>query len=806
MNRREVKRGEESIEIRRENYVAGNRLRELTIGWDSEYDNTTKKTLLVSTQLYCIQDTSRHFLIHPNHRYTFQKLITYLQSCYPEVGKLTLVCHFSRAELNALDNTPEFLQQEESNFLAIQKTIVGKCRVGNIKINIIDTYLLTIKGLDKLGEWMQYPKGDDKGYRERGAMIEFMRDYPEDFYQYAMRDAEICCMFYQQFRAILKQHGLQDDAITIGSVYEKSFSKLLKQSTNRKRISNIGYKYRKKNIMGRSSHRAIPDVRKSSKFLSAYYGGRNETYLYGKYPDTIYDYDLKSAYGTAMSLMPECDPQAINFTDAQELYHYLQKDCNFLCNGLVDISNFRFRDDVKYPSLLNQVRDSLIYVREGSAIVTAQEFLVSYPWLAECTLSSADIYPIVYQDGTTDFQKSLIAEFTTELKRRRDANRGNEMVNQVLKLVINSGYGKFAQGLKRKRKTFDIKTHKSQEIKPSNISNAYVASYITGFIRAMVSEYLHYCGDNDIVVGNVTTDGFTTLGRYLEPYELTGCGFFTKSISNLLASEAGTPAILELKHQGRGGIFIKTRAYTMLEKQQGYDLLSSLSGVSMRGKETDEKIRFFEQEFDSLYQYKDTRYPEEQFPSVREWIEMDCDFIGKERLKGYNWDYDFKRMPVAPQDIDGRVRFATVPFNTLQDYLAYISAYRNYGRGKRDTTGKQTQIKNKITTTQQLLKFDTYARLSSVYRKTNQTTNKCSHEDLKIYCQYLHLTYNIDCNAIQKITNRPRVTVSGWIRDCTQYNALLKEAPEFLTAIINTYDEQLHPERFLDGSLICEYV
>ena len=64
-------------------------------------------------------------------------------------------------------------------------------------------------------------------------------------------------------------------------------------------------------------------------------------------------------------------------------------------------------------------------------------------------------------------------------------------------------------------------------------------------------------------------------------------------------------------------------------------------------------------------------------------------FVQKER--GYNFDYDLKRRPVDVHDDEhGRIKFATMPWQTVDEYLTYPDSYQDYRRGERT---KETNTK-----------------------------------------------------------------------------------------------------------------
>jgi hypothetical protein len=92
--------------------------------------------------------------------------------------------------------------------------------------------------------------------------------------------------------------------------------------------------------------------------------------------------------------------------------------------------------------------------------------------------------------------------------------------NYMYKEITNSIYGQIAMGIGGKN-TFDVKTKSYIKVNGSFLSSPILASYITGFVRALIGE----CLNNIQLLGgkviSVTTDGFITDIEDLENKILT---------------------------------------------------------------------------------------------------------------------------------------------------------------------------------------------------------------------------------------------------------------------------------------------
>jgi hypothetical protein len=92
--------------------------------------------------------------------------------------------------------------------------------------------------------------------------------------------------------------------------------------------------------------------------------------------------------------------------------------------------------------------------------------------------------------------------------------------NYMYKEIGNSIYGQIAMGIGGKN-TFDVKTKSYVRINGGVLSSPILASYITGFVRALIGECLNNIHRLGGKVISVTTDGFITDVEDLENKILT---------------------------------------------------------------------------------------------------------------------------------------------------------------------------------------------------------------------------------------------------------------------------------------------
>jgi len=737
----------------------------LTVGWDSEYTELADGFCPISDQLYVLEDSREYFLDHIGQRITLRSLLDRLLTDYPHVSDITLVAHFGRVEMMATSDGTDWLMPNDNgditgSALVLQKTVIGKwdyqspCRENPVQINLWDSMLLHPGSLESLGNLIDMPKLESHGYREGGKMLDWYRENPDAFRTYALRDAEVAVKFYKSYHAKIAEAGLVSGK-TIGSVFERAAAQVIEDAD----FHNLLYQ-RKKVWNGKYSVKRLIPTKAANDFIPAYSGGKNETYLFGQYDLPVHDYDLTGAYSATIGMLPSWTTKGQVFTSPKKLYKFATRDP--LALGRIHI-NFSFRHDVKYPGLPVASENGVIFPRSGETDVMLQEFMTAYPYLETC-----DVVGWVYPS----YGDSPLVNMTRELKERRNQAKvsGDKLGDAIWKLVLNAGYGKFAQGV-RAKDSIDLDNSTTNKIvrspiPPSKTTNPAIAAYITGWCRSLIAEYLYFCQEKGYQIGNVTTDGFTILGDPLPDNTLEGVG----PLGRLVRDRYESP-ILELKHQGRGFLSLKTRGYAILESDNP---LVAATGISMRGKSGQQKAQFLIEEFNNLNPFKDTRYPVSRPPTVIDWITKHCPPTFIDSVQSYNFDFDLKRMPIDIEDFNGKAKFQTKPWESIIEYTAWRDHYQDYRRGVR-SEGRQIGTKNKILTVEDLDKFITYAELRQAgFTSMAYATDRA---DLRIVANVAKKLTNMGFKKIASHLNVPAQTVRYWTLKAPMSDAdLRKEA------------------------------
>ena len=144
-----------------------------------------------------------------------------------------------------------------------------------------------------------------------------------------------------------------------------------------------------------------------------------------------------------------------------------------------------------------------------------------------------------------------------------------------VKLLGNGLSGKLGQGLHPKT-VFDARGMRSELVPETIITNPLMASHMTGFIRAVITEIMLSVPLERRVV-SVTTDGFLTNAKF-EELNLTGS--LASRFQALCQRVAPDKPMLECKHHVKQLIAMKTRGQLTLIRGDNGDEVLAKTGVS----------------------------------------------------------------------------------------------------------------------------------------------------------------------------------------------------------------------------------
>lgn len=300
---------------------------------------------------------------------------------------LYLIVHLSYADLPLLSDfhqLKEELDMVSKSFVTRSKPLL----IGNlpIKLHIRDTTLLAPginTPLAEIGNLYgpEYKKVDIGTYR-KDKMEYLLKEDKALFERYAMQDAIITLKHgieMEEFNFTLGKLGVPLTISGIGKTFALQYWSSIKyegyQVINNVKIGDLGSLITPKNT------RTVDIANYIVPYVTAYRGGRNESFMYGHsniehQNKTWYDYDLTSAYTTVMSILGHpCIEKAGRIYD--KTVKEMTSDMLLLNYIVLDVE-FKFPSNTKYPCIPARVDDTIeIYPLEGRSTITGAEYLVA---------------------------------------------------------------------------------------------------------------------------------------------------------------------------------------------------------------------------------------------------------------------------------------------------------------------------------------------------------------------------------------------------------------------------------------------
>lgn len=716
---------------------------EITVGWDCEFKLSDRDVLVPLAHRLYINNTKTPVFIDcwgASKKPKLHDIYEHILEQYPEretVKAINLIAYKSKEVFIGLEDGRE--QILNSGFYCNNSCIYGDGSYAdiltgnNIKIRLYDLKNFMDKGIGKV---------DDDTFSK----------------------ARILATKYQNFRQLAKENWkITELSKTIGSFGASLISRELKNDP-----APYGYEIHKTKeyskelqcFISRKELRAMPFL--EEQFKPIHLGGKIEAYIRGCNPDwVVYDYDLKSAYGTVQTTLPKFNfEKAKRFTDPKECYEYLLE--HQFCFGICSFDEVSHRDGIRYPVLIQRDTEEDVTVFTLSAKnykLSSFEFMVAFKDFDRITGFEACIYECTDEIG-------VLGKFQIEIRKERQKyeEEGNEEYSQFLKLLGNAIYGKFAQGYKDK-KVIDLKYSigdktKSKKMKKSQISNLFYSAYITSMVRAIAYETLNELDRLGLEPLYFSTDGFGIHGKVPNSILRGEFGILSRTVADHVERNFHKKELYELKQAGKGWLSIKSTAFTNLSKLGAYPMLSVIPGVQVpRGRS---KHAFMYDEWKALTRFKETKYQEMTDTPISKWLEGN-EYKMEKKEKSFNWDYDFKRKPIEASSFeqDSKVYFKTRPYKGIEEFREHKKYYRNFMRGKREGN-KQNKIKNKILFDKDMEEFLEYIAAQQLNVGDRITEN--IHHIIFVNTIHSRLNLNIGYKRLAKLFKRNPSTIQKWIK------------------------------------------
>ena len=365
--------------------------------------------------------------------------------------------------------------------------------------------------------------------------------------------------------------------------------------------------------------------------------------------------------------------------------------------------DFEFPDDVAYPVLPVRTENGLIFPRRGNSTTHISEILLAHRLGAKITLVEGRFIPSGRHGNFEQGVERPIRPFdgfTRYCIEQRKQFPKKTLNNLFWKELVNSTYGKTAQGL-RQRRIYDLRDQDTKPLDESPITNPVYAAFITAFCRGVLGEIMNAL-PNDVAIFNVTTDGFLTTAtaeQMSQASKGTLCKFYRSSRRLLTDAPSGKEDVYEIKHIIRKPLGWRTRAQATLAPSEIADWQSHNPTpkdderyiLAKGGIKLPDPVSKATQNSQIVDLFMD-RQPTSTLKvtlglGIREMYELGSDFVDRDLEKVLSMEFDWKRQPRLPvmavgETSDGRayshLQFQTSPWETIEQFQKTRQLWEQY--------------------------------------------------------------------------------------------------------------------------------
>jgi len=652
------------------------------------------------------------FVIVENYeRFEFNKMIIAVDNFIRKLlylknflFKSTMFAHFGIVDYSKFEKLKTKFNLENNYLTNIRKSLVTSRRLNVYKfdknrhkkvlsrVHLRDTMLLdNPKSLKKMGQELGFKKINigDKILN----MKKFLDEDIDNYYNYAIRDSEITLELAERYYS----KELFDDnfILTVASQSAKLAKKLIMNhfAFNEEDYAKLMQGKHKVKGYKKTTTKFFDETAEQIKICaSRYLGGRNETFRHGIYEGFFIDIDASSFYPNAASMIPFLNLYEVPFSINPGMVNDRTFDFNCVEVGMCQI-NFEYDEDIEItgiPIFLEEY--GIIYVKSGQAVwCSVQEIKSAYKNGCRIEIISGFVFKTIDSlENPLEVVYDSMLKLRNEYKQKFGKGSSEE---KKQKLLNNSLYGKLGQGIKHK-KSYNIKTDRSEEIVESDVSSACYANATTSIARAVITELMLLFSryNTDFWLCNVVTDGFLLeVDKFYTDEELNQIIFdnykkdfypnlklFVKQLQKQQNTE--NIRVVEQKHQGTKAILIKTRGtvlYTPNQRKNNVQL--SLTGFK------------FSSELSELSDYEKAEFIEHLFKTRKSRVEVKVaklltaktyrrnkSELSKTIYKKFSFNYDFKRKKIKESEFENVIRFETECYENIEKFKKEKIKYEQY--------------------------------------------------------------------------------------------------------------------------------
>lgn len=647
----------------------------LVISVDTEYQQWGHENIALSYQVTAAHKSGRliQFIVFPmlGQRISFGSLPDFSMRLLGKHSRcretVLTIAHFNAAEWTMFadrDELAPFLDGVRKSVVTLLAPFITRTydpATRNPRVftcSFVDTILISPAGNGSLAEW-GHLLNHEKFVLPSGAienMKNFLKDNRLGFIDYAIRDTEVCLLALGHFikwcskqsyshRGFKAGITLGGTSVNLYTAFEGGPELLDKMTGMEKRQIRTDWGYTKW-VKEPCDARVIHDP------LAArcYHGGLNVAYVHGerKAPPgyAVYDIDLSGAYASAMAYLLCPTFQITRAMRVDEIVEAVEAG-----HHVVAHVKFQFPSDCEHPCLPISTKNGLIYVLEGVSFCTGHEITTAIGLGAQIDIVDADIWHVK--------NKPMFARYIGSIARERSKYAKKTLENLLYKEMINSLYGKIAQGIKdRKISNFSIPEDGPRMLEASAITLPIIAAEITGLIRAALFELNALWRADGVKIASTTTDGSLVVAP-------VGYNFNTVTTRSPAATRlqtgrdtAGiTGDLLEIKVMGAALTSYRTRA-SLVYAQDGTCVAKAGASMKFQSKNLDDIAA--EMRSIAAHDKIETRESTQLTSAFAARTRKARDLVSISIHKKEHLDYDYKRQLGR----DGE----TTPFTTIEKH------------------------------------------------------------------------------------------------------------------------------------------
>lgn len=573
-----------------------------------------------------------------------------------------------------------------------------------ISLSVRDTMCFAPDGKKKLfdlGEAVGVPKldvADD----DKNDMLGFLGREPSRFFDYAINDSVVTIAYacelwgWNKSMPVTVTSASTKVAVSVIKAYfdieeeefDGKFRGLVKVKRGLIKVSDQA---------GYIEDTALVPVNADAKILqdyaqNAYHGGYNGCNLVGYYTNYTFDFDLENAYPTCMALVPDIDWLGVSGKLVVREWHagepMLLQDFRSPFDPIWGYITFRFPPTVKYPCIPVNVGGSLVFPRSSDGLdgvyAAAPDIYLALRLGAEVRVSDRGrSWQAAYwldESGHVSFSlQQVVKQLVTDRRYAQQSYGKKSIADLLLKIAVNSLYGKTAQDVVDKR-TWDAFREEMTNIGGSSITSPTHASLTTAGVRAVLLAAMNELDVMGYTSYSVTTDGFITDAPEAVMNHLDLFGF-NQLFRSARVALTGDDSMWAVKHEQDDLLNLTTRGNVSL----------SLGGVCahnsyISGEEKDGYADRLAYQTATLSRTGRVSSDTAIWSGFRALSDRESrrDFAVAERTRSLSMDFDLKRKPVRSSFatvnpvVAGQTyeiaNFNTEPYDTVDDYVKYKRA------------------------------------------------------------------------------------------------------------------------------------